>query len=631
MGVVTPEANLFATLRRRQARGSLGGGSSALGGRREFQQNLAWAQRYELAAILKGHQGCVNTIQWSPDGQVLCSGSDDRNVNLWRFDGCQAGRSLIAAGSFATLHRHNIFDAQLTLCQRRVVSCGADGCVCITDLEAPPSSQRRMLYEPDTGHFLASKIAFAPLSGPEVFLVTFGDGRARLFDLRQSDREHSVAVDAAGVGLTGIHVNPGNAMELAIGGSDPFLRLYDLRAISSRRSSPAASPTPVISLHTSQTLLDPSLRRRKGLRGFWTGSSDVGISGVCWSSNGRSLLANFRGADVLLFDMVLPTMADGKEGTGKCSEVTLPAEACEECSLPTDKVRLNVVQAYVGRANEQTCAKEVRFFYGDAAVATGGDCGHVFIWDTSSGCLLRKLPADRCVVNCLAPHPSQPLACTSGIDSEIKVWDVGDDRVRCTDGGSRKRGSPQASSSQDFGTSSDWGRRRREAAPNVTPAEAEEKLKNAERSKQRGNSCVKQADYEAALERYKEALQELHIVAPNAETGRELQALQNGCRLNCALCHLALQEFGAAVEECSKVLDDDATNVKARFRRASALGELNEFERAFEDIDMGLAAEPSSSEMTKLRAKLQKQHAKHRKRELDVYKRMFSSSGSASR
>ena len=38
--------------------------------------------------------------------------------------------------------------------------------------------------------------------------------------------------------------------------------------------------------------------------------------------------------------------------------------------------------------------------------------------------LLRKLPADRCVVNSVAAHPSLPLVATAGIDANIKAWDV---------------------------------------------------------------------------------------------------------------------------------------------------------------------------------------------------------------
>merc|ERR1712176_1395534 len=86
-------------------------------------------------------------------------------------------------------------------------------------------------------------------------------------------------------------------------------------------------------------------------------------------------------------------------------------------SLPTSTIHLALVRTFKGRVNEQTCAKEVRFLCGDTVGASGGDCGNFFIWEVATGGLLRKLPADRCIVNCVAPHPRQPMVCTSGIDA----------------------------------------------------------------------------------------------------------------------------------------------------------------------------------------------------------------------
>jgi WD and tetratricopeptide repeat-containing protein 1 len=40
-------------------------------------------KRLGLEAELEGHQGCVNCLEWSPDGLHLASGSDDTNVILW--------------------------------------------------------------------------------------------------------------------------------------------------------------------------------------------------------------------------------------------------------------------------------------------------------------------------------------------------------------------------------------------------------------------------------------------------------------------------------------------------------------------------------------------------------------------
>jgi WD40 repeat protein len=39
--------------------------------------------QWRLVSALKGHTGAVNSLAFSPDGQKLVSGSDDRTVNLW--------------------------------------------------------------------------------------------------------------------------------------------------------------------------------------------------------------------------------------------------------------------------------------------------------------------------------------------------------------------------------------------------------------------------------------------------------------------------------------------------------------------------------------------------------------------
>jgi hypothetical protein len=55
-------------------------------------------------------------------------------------------------------------------------------------------------------------------------------------------------------------------------------------------------------------------------------------------------------------------------------------------------------------------------------VATGGDCGGVFVWERRSGTLLRRAQADTVTVNVVAPHPWLPLLATSGINNDVKLW-----------------------------------------------------------------------------------------------------------------------------------------------------------------------------------------------------------------
>uniref|UniRef100_A0A3Q3J6D8 Ddb1 and cul4 associated factor 6 n=1 Tax=Monopterus albus TaxID=43700 RepID=A0A3Q3J6D8_MONAL len=49
-------------------------------------------------------------------------------------------------------------------------------------------------------------------------------------------------------------------------------------------------------------------------------------------------------------------------------------------------------------------------------------CGHIFIWDRHTAEHLMLLEADNHVVNCLQPHPYDPILASSGIDYDIKIW-----------------------------------------------------------------------------------------------------------------------------------------------------------------------------------------------------------------
>ena len=69
----------------------------------------------------------------------------------------------------------------------------------------------------------------------------------------------------------------------------------------------------------------------------------------------------------------------------------------------------------------ETFLKEARFVSGGRFVATGSDCGYLFVWHKASGRLLRKVRADASVVNGVVCHPRLPFLLTCGIDASVKV------------------------------------------------------------------------------------------------------------------------------------------------------------------------------------------------------------------
>ncbi|XP_067144857.1 DDB1- and CUL4-associated factor 6-like [Centruroides vittatus] len=80
-----------------------------------------------------------------------------------------------------------------------------------------------------------------------------------------------------------------------------------------------------------------------------------------------------------------------------------------------------VKRKFMGHRNARTMIKESTF-WGNNYIMSGSDCGHVFVWDRYTSELIMIMEADHHVVNCLQPHPFDPVLATSGIDYDIKLW-----------------------------------------------------------------------------------------------------------------------------------------------------------------------------------------------------------------
>ncbi|KAM5179703.1 DDB1- and CUL4-associated factor 6 isoform 2-T3 [Mantella aurantiaca] len=76
---------------------------------------------------------------------------------------------------------------------------------------------------------------------------------------------------------------------------------------------------------------------------------------------------------------------------------------------------------FKGHRNSRTMIKEAGF-WGKNFVISGSDCGHIFIWDRHTAEHLMLLEADNHVVNCVQPHPYDPILASSGIDYNVKIW-----------------------------------------------------------------------------------------------------------------------------------------------------------------------------------------------------------------
>ncbi|GFR41420.1 hypothetical protein Agub_g2104, partial [Astrephomene gubernaculifera] len=124
-------------------------------------------------------------------------------------------------------------------------------------------------------------------------------------------------------------------------------------------------------------------------------------------------------------------LTEGEDGSG-ASTSGRPTGHCRQSGTPAghppgawggSEGGRRMFQRYVGQCNVQTDIKEVTFVGSDdRLVAAGSDCGRVFLYDSASGEVLRALPADEDVANCVQCHPSLPVLATSGIEDVIRLW-----------------------------------------------------------------------------------------------------------------------------------------------------------------------------------------------------------------
>ncbi|XP_064465079.1 DDB1- and CUL4-associated factor 6-like isoform X2 [Ornithodoros turicata] len=158
------------------------------------------------------------------------------------------------------------------------------------------------------------------------------------------------------------------------------------------------------SLSVDNTSEDEGERERRHRR-----SSDTSHE----SSTTRPNRARSRIQRSRVSDSVLRAMAE---------ELRLQKEEHEDADQEMERVpQPRVKKRYMGHRNSRTMIKEATF-WGNDFVMSGSDCGHIFIWDKETCDLVMIMEADHHVVNCLQPHPFDPILASSGIDYDIKLW-----------------------------------------------------------------------------------------------------------------------------------------------------------------------------------------------------------------
>ncbi|KAJ3601859.1 hypothetical protein NHX12_029621 [Muraenolepis orangiensis] len=151
-----------------------------------------------------------------------------------------------------------------------------------------------------------------------------------------------------------------------------------------------------------------------------------------------------------------------------------------------------------------------------------------------------------------------------------------------------------------------------------------EKLELSAEVKHKGNQYFKAGLLQQAVIQYQRIVSWLEMeCGVGEEQQRKIQEFLLMSQLNLALCFLRLQEFSHVVDNCNKVMELDAKNEKALYRRGEARLCRNEFSLAMADFQQVLEVNPlnraARAQMTICQRKVREHHEQDKK----IYANMF--------
>merc|ERR1711924_74458 len=167
-----------------------------------------------------------------------------------------------------------------------------------------------------------------------------------------------------------------------------------------------------------------------------------------------------------------------------------------------------------------------------------------------------------------------------------------------------------------------------------------ERIKMASKNKEEGNTVFKAGNLEDAAARYQRALQHLnkfYMLDLSPEDKVEGDAILTSVHLNLAQVYLKLaaqteKEAGKDKAEATyikakssvdEVLKIDENNIKAKFRKATAMEKLGDIDGAAKEVKAALKIEPENSDLEKFKDKLEKLQAVQNAKAKKMYGKMF--------
>ena len=333
-----------------------------------------------LLQTFAGHTGAVVSVAFSPDGQFLASGSDDNTIRLWRVGDNSPLRTLKG-------HTSYVYCVAFSLDGQMLVSGSDDSTIrlwrisdgsLIRTLEAHTSSVYSVTFSPDS-----QTLASTSYDDNAIRLWRVSDGSLlRVFE-GHTGRVNSVAFSPDG-------------LMLASSSYDKTIRLWQVSDGSLIRT---------LEGHT-QDVKNVSFSPDGSI--LASGSDDGTIR--LWKLGDGSLLRTLEGHPPSVFNIALSPDNQILASGSRDSAIRL--------WKVSDGSLLRTLEGHSLGVNT------VAFSPDGLMLASGSDDGTIRLWEISDGSLLRTLEGHSLGVNTVAISPDGLTLASGSEDNTIRLWKV---------------------------------------------------------------------------------------------------------------------------------------------------------------------------------------------------------------
>lgn len=373
-----------------------------------------------LSSKYNGHDGCINALSYSPDGQFVLTGSDDATVKVWN--------SLEKDPKCITTlrgHRTNVFAVSFLNDSSTIVSGGNDSDIRIYDLEKSKTCTVLQRHKRKV-----TSIKTDPYS-PFVFYSTSADGSLKCFDTRKPYRnsithsiDHLNSMGNAGIG--DIDTFTSGILPQSLGGG------IISRNDDSRNSEFESFEENIVKFDDTLYTVDVSprnsnyillacgdanaylydVRKVIGKPSYINIFSDItrnsDVTGASFDCYGKKVVSTYISGYIYMFDIE------------KSYEHDLGLNYFNRSRSQNAQTYEKI---YKGHISEDTI-KSV-WFWGENSeyIVSGSDDGYIIIWDRETQEIVQILEGHNANVNNIAFHPQIPMFISSGIDSFALSWE----------------------------------------------------------------------------------------------------------------------------------------------------------------------------------------------------------------